>query len=208
MPNITKFGGTPSLRKNGVNTLFLNNFNSSVLDLNMVKSNVFSGNLTLDSSKTIGGYSTTKLERPTVLFKFPQNKSQWTIEYYVYPTSYSGSYLWFHLLNSSGTALLVLNQSGANVYTEWTGTGGGYVFDNPANNTAHHVAVTYDNGTIKLYWNGTLRNTFSQTIDTNGAMLYFSAAQAASTNIFKLRVSSIVRYSSNFTPSSTLLTVD
>lgn len=208
MPTNIKYSNILDKRVQGDNTIFLNNFNNSDFDFNMVKSSYISGNLILDNTKTISGYTTTKLERAIGIFRFQENYSQWTIEYWVYPTSYSGSYLWFYLANSSGSGLLALNQSGANVYTEWTGTGGGYVFDNPSNNTAHHVAVTYDNGSIKLYWNGVLKNTFSSSFNSSGCLLYFNNAQATSTNIFRLRVSKNLRYTSNFTPQTTLLSVD
>ena len=203
--------GSSNSRRTPINTVFLNNFTNALFDTNMAKSSYPSQRMELDSVKQVGGKTTGKLLysfHPVDLYTFKKTHTQWTIEYWIYPTSYSGSYKWFTLLNSSGSTILQLRQSGANAYTEWTGTSYDQVFTNPANNTPHHLAITYDNETIKLYWDGVLKNTFTLTINSLGHTISLANNYCTSTNLFRFRVSKTLRYTANFTPETDLLSVD
>ena len=81
-------------------------------------------------------------------------------------------------------------------------------------NTWYHVALVRSSGTVSMYVNGTQEGS-TPTFTTNLAArdigigrLTYAAVRAMPGNIDEVRISSVARYTSNFTPSTTAFTDD
>jgi hypothetical protein len=81
----------------------------------------------------------------------------------------------------------------------------------------HHIAVTFDKGTVSIYCNGINSGTGTIGIPGNTGLFDSSApitlgstfvASSATTFIDELRISQVVRYNSNFTPASSQYNAD
>ena len=75
-----------------------------------------------------------------------------------------------------------------------------------------HVAVTWNNGTTKVYVNGTLDGTVSDDTTNGNEGIYIGGlsdgGQLFTGYMDEIRISNNIRYSSNFTPSTTAFTSD
>lgn len=77
----------------------------------------------------------------------------------------------------------------------------------PVDNSYHHVAICYDNATVKVYIDGILKKTSTGiTIGPTGGnpynMIYTGSPSGAGAKLDEVLITSGIRYTSNFTPPS------
>ena len=145
----------------------------------------------------------------------PTDNTNWTCEGWIYPTNLNKTYLgvFGSGLDFYGVNLSARESQDASYL--FVGNGGwtlsrnlgslsslGIVQDNWV-----HFAVTKSSTTFKSYWNGVLRDTSTAGISENSSNFFFGISQLTARTfegyMTGLRVSNSVRYTSNFTPSTT-----
>jgi hypothetical protein len=74
-----------------------------------------------------------------------------------------------------------------------------------ATNTWYHFAATRQSGTLRLFVNGVLEHTSTQTISISTAsrIVYVGGPTAMNGYADEIRISNIARYTAGFTPSTT-----
>jgi hypothetical protein len=143
--------------------------------------------------------------------------ANWTIELWYYPTSTAGS---CGIFQSTIPNTLRLMRAGAKLAL-YMGDGTAYQLSNQqnstnmANNTWHHIAMSFDGTAYRVFLDGSLTNGITVTTSTSLISSTFNGFNFATngTNILigsldEIRISNIARYTANFTPTTSAFTMD
>ena len=140
-----------------------------------------------------------------------------TFEAWVYnPGSVDGGVLWHAHVHDYYVPNFGINSDGSIYYMNQSNGGSNYyrVDSSPGDitaNTWHHIAVTIDSSkTVKLYVDGNYKNQRTWTTGTWGLITNgkLQIAQGWTGYINQIRISSNIRYSGNFTPTTGGFTSD
>jgi hypothetical protein len=145
--------------------------------------------------------------------------TDWTLEFWVYPTSDTGDRGWVSQVEDDSNGWYFRNISAGDAnFTMWSG--GSAIISisttgSPlADDTWQHVAFVKDSDDYEIYVDGVLKKTASDaSMDTFSAPLVIGSILRSSPQPFdgyidELRISNIARYTTAFTPSTTEFTAD
>jgi len=133
--------------------------------------------------------------------------AQFTIEAWVYPTVVSGLNMVWDDDNTQDGYYMDIQDGLINVGMD--GVGGFNGVTTVTTNTWHHIAATYDGTNLKIWLDGNLESTNSSTLPNDPGTPAYIGWYTTGTDVFngiidEVRLSNIARYTSNFTPATSL----
>ena len=174
------------------------------------------GNAQLSNAQTKFGASSLLLDGTGDYVKSTNSdvvNGNFTVEFFVYASDFSqDAYLWDNQVSNSGLAISITSLNKLRVLKDNT-----IVLNvNPGFTDAawNHVALVQSGNFLNIYVNGASRGQFLQTggVDYSGQPYYIGARHTVADYfngyIDEFRTSSVARYKSNFTPTTSAFTPD
>jgi hypothetical protein len=172
---------------------------------------IFGTTPTFDQTRKVYGshaarFQATSSQYGYVQYPIPALQPPWTIEFWLY-VAYEGTYQAFNNVVESGSVQIAIRDEGAgNVYDIWETDD--YDYNENGSLTKgvwRHTALVCDGTQSRLYVNGQQSATYSNDTDTLASTIKIGTLNYSSLAVDyfmdQFRLSSVARYSSNFSPN-------